>query len=151
MQNEKNLELNVLTWDMRMLKLAQEVSTWSKDPSTQVGAVLINGKRHVKSVGYNGFPRKVEDDHRLHQRDKKLKIIRHAEVNAFTFCSDDPEGFCIYTYPFMPCSICAGAIIQEGVIRVVTFTNSVARWAEDFETARGMFVEAGVELVEYDS
>lgn len=150
MQNEKNLELNVLTWDMRMLKLAEEVASWSKDPSTQVGAILINSERHVKSVGYNGFPRGVKDDSRLNDRKTKLSMIRHAEENALDFCREDKSGFTIYTYPFIPCAKCAGAIIQHKLERVVSFHNTVSRWESDFEKTRQMFEEVGIELVEYD-
>ena len=48
-------------WDNRYLRLAKEVSTWSKDPSTKVGAVaVLNGS--VLAQGYNGFPRYILDD-----------------------------------------------------------------------------------------
>ena len=47
-------------WDVRFLKLAHEVASWSKDPSTKVGCVLVKGKK-VISVGYNGLPMGIED------------------------------------------------------------------------------------------
>ena len=54
-------------WDRRFLGLAAHVAEWSKDPSTQVGAVVANGKK-VVSLGFNGFPQGMSDDHRLHDR-----------------------------------------------------------------------------------
>jgi dCMP deaminase len=49
-------------WDKRFMELAKQVSTWSKDKSTGVGAVIVNDKKKVLSLGFNGFPRGVDDD-----------------------------------------------------------------------------------------
>ena len=46
-------------WDRRFLKIAREGATWSKDPSTQVGAVIVDQDQRVVSLGYNGPPRGV--------------------------------------------------------------------------------------------
>ncbi|HJU15367.1 MAG TPA: deaminase [Stellaceae bacterium] len=48
-------------WDRRYMALARQVSCWSKDPSTKVGAVIVDNQGRVVALGYNGFPRKVED------------------------------------------------------------------------------------------
>ncbi|MBT7127172.1 MAG: CMP deaminase, partial [Candidatus Thioglobus sp.] len=70
-------------WDKRYLGLAAEVSTWSKDPSTQVGAVTVGSKKEVLSQGFNGFPRGIDDsDERYNNRDTKYKLVVHAEMNA---------------------------------------------------------------------
>ena len=69
-------------WDRRFLEMAALVSTWSKDPSTKVGAVITRGK-FVVSLGFNGHPAGVEDsDARLHDREMKYRTIIHAELNA---------------------------------------------------------------------
>ena len=79
--------MNILTqgkWDVRFLKLAHEVASWSKDPSTKVGCVLVKGKK-VVSVGYNGLPMGIEDSiERLTDRELKYEMTVHAEVNAVT-------------------------------------------------------------------
>ena len=62
------MELNDV-WDSRFLRIAQEVSTWSKDPSTKVGAVIVDNRNRVVSMGYNGFPQRVADDERLDDRE----------------------------------------------------------------------------------
>ena len=48
-------------WDMRFLELAALVATWSKDPSTQVGAVIVDSAKRIVSVGFNGAPRGVQE------------------------------------------------------------------------------------------
>ena len=72
-------------WDMRFLEMAQLVASWSKDPSTKVGATIVDDDRRVISVGYNGFPKGVADNKRLEDRDEKYKMIVHAERNALLF------------------------------------------------------------------
>jgi dCMP deaminase len=136
-------------WDGRLLGLANHVSTWSKDPSTKVGAVITRGNRIV-SVGYNGFPQGVKDHPgRYEDREMKYKIIVHAERNAIIFAAQDLTGCTLYTTPFMPCSTCAGIVIQSGIKRVVAPElpgGLKERWGKDVDIAQQMFFEAGVEL-----
>ena len=136
-------------WDGRFLELAKHVAQWSKDPSTKVGAVITNGRRIV-SVGFNGFPCGVKDDHeRYLDRELKYKLIVHAERNAIIFAQQYLFDCTIYTWPFMPCSACAGMIVQSEISRVVApraTPEQEERWGKEFETARLIFVEAGVRL-----
>ncbi|KKM25536.1 hypothetical protein LCGC14_1593980 [marine sediment metagenome] len=106
-------------WDSRYLQLARLVSTWSKDPSTQTGAVITNDKHRVVSVGFNGFPQKIADDDRLQNRAVKYEMIIHAEINSLIFAGQSLEGCTLYTYPFLSCSRCASIMIQAGIKRVV--------------------------------
>lgn len=134
-------------WDLRFLNLAKHVAGWSKDPSTQVGAVIADADNRIVSLGYNGLPRGVEDSHeRLNDRDLKLKLIVHGEINAMAFADRSIRGCTLYTYPFMPCSNCAGQVIQRGIIRVVSFRNNNERWATHFVLTEKIFAEAGVQL-----
>ena len=136
-------------WDLRFLEMARNAASWSKDPSTKVGAIIVDDDKRVISVGYNGFPKGVTDDERLDDREEKYKMIVHAERNALLFAHKDVKNCSIYTYPFMPCSVCAGMIIQAGIKRVVTVKNNNARWQKDFVVSRQMFKEAEVDLIEY--
>jgi dCMP deaminase len=145
------LDLEVIKWDMRFLKIAQEVSTWSKDPSTKVGACIYAADRSPISQAYNGLPRGMDDDERLLNREWKYQKIVHAEENALNFACGYLHGCTIYTYPFMPCCHCASLIVQKGVSRVVSFKNNIVRWAQNMEEARNTFKECGIELVEYDN
>lgn len=107
-------------WHQRYIELARHVATWSKDPSTQVGAVIVDQKRRVVSMGYNGFPRGVLDFDELYQnRFEKLKFICHAERNALDNSPHSVEQCSLYA-TFMPCNECAKSIIQRGITAVYT-------------------------------
>ncbi len=139
-------------WDIRFLHLAKLVSTWSKDPSTQVGAVIVDNDNRVISMGYNGFPVGINDDeNRLNDRDIKYKIIVHAECNALIFANTNLVGYKMYTYPFMPCPKCASLIIQAGISRVISYNSMPDRWKKDFEISKDLFNEASVSLTLYDN
>src|SRR5206468_1044497 len=103
-------------WDLRFLRLAREVASWSKDPSTKTGAVIV--KDHlVLGVGYNGFPRGMSDAEELYaDREQKYSRIVHCEINALIF-SNHPylPGARLYTWPFLSCDRCAVQIIQAGI------------------------------------
>lgn len=132
-------------WDKRFLRLAREISSWSKDPSTKVGAVIVDDNNRIISVGYNGFPQGVEDsEERLLDRQKKYDIIVHGEMNAILFANKSLVGCTLYTWPFEPCSKCAGVIIQSGIKRVVSIVNTNSRWGENFSISRKLFTEAKV-------
>ena len=136
-------------WDLRFIEMARNAASWSKDPSTKVGAVIVDDDKRVISVGYNGFPKGVTDDERLHDREEKYKMIVHAERNALLFANKDVKNCNLYTYPFMPCSVCAGMVIQAGIKRVVTVKNNNDRWQKDFVVSRQMFKESEIDLIEY--
>jgi len=134
-------------WDSRFLEMARLVSTWSKDPSTQVGAVITRGK-FVVSLGFNGHPKGVADTpERLEIRENKYRTIIHAEMNAILTAKQDLEGCTVYVWPFMPCSQCGSAIVQAGIKRVVSLKSNNERWTESFAFTSDIFTEAGVELV----
>jgi len=133
-------------WDRRFLELARHISSWSKDPSTKVGAVLTNpNNRRVVSMGFNGFPAGVEDQmERLENRETKYEMVVHAEQNALLFAGNRAEGCTLYVYPLPPCARCAVTIIQAGVVRVVSPGPDHERWGETAKIAEEMFREAGL-------
>jgi dCMP deaminase len=105
-------------WDIRFLQMATFVATWSKDPSTSVGAVIADTNNRVIGLGYNGFPRGVADDERLYDRTQKYKMVIHAEENAILNSTGSPANCIIYlTHP--PCLHCAGMLKQAGIFKVV--------------------------------
>jgi len=138
-------------WDTRFLGLAAHVSSWSKDPSSQVGAVITDGNRII-SLGYNGFAAGVVDSpERLENRDCKLNLTIHAEENAMIFAKRDLRGCTVYvTHP--PCPRCASKLIQDEIKRIVFISPSedfLSRWAKDLELSCEMYAEAKVEYVAY--
>jgi dCMP deaminase len=139
-------------WDQRYLALAKEVSTWSKDPSTQVGAVTVGSKKEVLSQGFNGFPRGIDDtDERYHHRETKYKLVVHAEMNAIynaTYSGTSLDGATLYVYGLPICSECAKGIIQVGIKKVVVEkSKELDNWNESVQLSQKMFDEAGVELI----
>lgn len=140
------------TWDERFLSMAKLVSTWSKDPSTKVGAVIVTPDNVVVSVGYNGFAKRMPDaEEHYADRTAKYSRIVHAETNAILLARGDVRGFTLYcTFP--PCDRCAVQIIHAGIIRVAcpraVESEAAERWRTSFETARQYFGESGVTLLE---
>jgi len=136
-------------WDHRYLRLAKEVSTWSKDPSSQIGAVAIGSKGQVLAQGYNGFPRGIQDTtERLTEREMKYKYIVHAEQNLIynaTFNGVNLDGSTLYVTGLPVCSECAKGVIQVGIKRVVMPIQQISRWKESWKLSAEMFDEAGVE------
>lgn len=134
-------------WDQRFLDLAALVATWSKDPSTGCGAVVVDTNNRVVSLGFNGFPRSVRDDMAIRvDRERKLMRTIHAEENALLFAQRPVEGFTIYVNA-PPCAKCTAKIIQAGIARIVCAAASDdfrARWASEFEEAASMMAEARI-------
>ena len=135
-------------WIERFLSMAELVASWSKDPSTKVGAVIVDDKQRVVSVGFNGFPRGVQDRVDV-SRDTKLARTIHAEPNAILFANRSLAG-CTLLVTRPPCSNCAALIIQSGITRVAYNRPDDAfmeRWGASVAESTQMFKEAGVELV----
>lgn len=138
-------------WDIRFFDVAVLVSSWSKDPGTRVGAVLVNDRR-VLATGYNGFPSGIDDNpERYADREVKLAYTVHAEVNALLNAAKNgakTEGSTLYA-TFHPCVNCAAAIIQGGIQRVVcpSVESAPERWRDSFGRARDLMIEAGIEIL----
>lgn len=137
-------------WDERYMNLAKEAASWSKDPSSKIGAVAIGNKGQVLSTGYNGFPRNIQDlEERLNNRDVKYKYIVHAEMNLIynaVYNGVSLDGSTLYVFGLPCCSNCALGILQVGVKRVVMAGDvDNERWKESTDFAVGLFREAGVE------
>jgi dCMP deaminase len=142
--------VDINKWNKRYLDMAYLVASWSKDPSSKIGAVAVSPKGQVLSTGYNGFPRNIEDSSdRLHDRELKYKYIVHAEMNAIynaTYNGVSLDGSTLYVSGLPCCNQCALGIIQVGIKRVVMegdVTND--RWAESWSLTKQLFEEAGVE------
>lgn len=142
--------MNKETWDKRYLELAKLISTWSKDPSTKIGAVVVGDSGQVLAQGYNGFPRGMSDLDELYgDRELKYKRICHAEMNAIYNASRTGVslyGSTIYVYGLPICHECAKAVIQVGISRVVMQSMDTDRWGESCNLAQRFFREAGVEI-----
>ena len=135
-------------WDKRWLEIAENISTWSKDPSTQIAAIAVKDKRLI-ATGYNGFPRNIEDsDYRWNNREEKYKYVVHAEMNCIynaNYHNQSLKGSTMYIVGLPVCHECAKGIIQAGVVRVVAeFKDAPLKWARSTEITEKMFKEAGI-------
>ncbi|WP_064609174.1 dCMP deaminase family protein [Photobacterium sp. J15] len=134
-------------WAVRFFQMAELVGSWSKDPSTQVGAVITQGNRIV-SVGFNGYPHGISDSADIDDRDMKLLKTLHAEENAILFSKRDLAGCDIWVTHF-PCPNCAAKIIQTG-ISVVNCPEQtedfLSRWGDKIKVSQDMFTQAGVTI-----
>jgi dCMP deaminase len=137
-----------LKWHKRFLNVAKEVSTWSKDPSSKIGAVIVGNKSQIISQGYNGFPRGIKDlINRLNTRETKYKFVVHAEMNAIynaIYNGASIDDCIIYVYGLPTCYECAKAIIQCGISHVINVKMNDGPWTESGKLAQEMFKEAKI-------
>ena len=137
-------------WARRYLDIAKNVATWSKDPSTQIGAVAVGDKGQILSQGYNGFPRGVKDTNdRYNNREEKYKYVVHGEMNCiYNACNSGVSlnGATLYVTGLPVCSECAKGIIQVGISKVVMeYPKDIPdNWRKSLEFTEQMFNEAGV-------
>ena len=142
-------------WDIRYLELAKHISSWSKDPSSKIGAVAIGDKGQVLAQGYNGFPRNIVDtDIRLQDREEKYNYIVHAEMNVIYNASYNGvslDNSTLYVYGLPVCKSCSLGVVQVGVSRVVMPHQKITdRWLDSWIQSRRIFKEAGVKIEWYD-
>jgi len=140
-------------WDKRFIRQAKEISTWSKDPRTLIGAIAVKDRR-ILSTGYNGFPRGVADDERLDVREIKHKYVVHAEANCIynaVHHGVSLAGSTFYVYGLPVCNECAKGIIQSGVTRVVMQLRELPtnKWQDSYQITKEMFREAKISFEMY--
>jgi dCMP deaminase len=142
-------------WDRRFLVLAATIGSWSKDRSAKTGCVITGPDRLIRSTGFNGFVRGVDDNvPERHERPAKYAWTEHAERNAIYNAARLGVSLhgCTSYINWFPCIDCARAIIQSGIVRVVGLQpdHGDPRWGADFKVSLEMFSEVGVELTLFD-
>jgi dCMP deaminase len=142
-------------WDNRFMKLAREISTWSRDPSTKIGAVIVNDERRILATGYNGFPRGIADtEERLNDREQKYPRIVHGEMNALMnalYNGVSVKGATLYVWGLPVCAECTKNVIQSGIAHVVITPteHSPKKWQDQWNSmSLPMYEEARV-LITY--
>ena len=147
-----------MNWNEYFLKMADLVAEKSKDRSTKVGAVIVGPDNEVRSTGYNGFPRGVNDDvDERHERPAKYLWTEHGERNAIFNAARNGVhtlGCTMYLNCWYPCADCARAVIQAGIVCVVVSrareNKHDSKWNETCAVGVQMLEEAGVECVVVD-
>ena len=143
-----------LSWDEYFMGIATLSAMRSKDPSTQVGACIVNSDKRILSMGYNGMPRCCSDDEYPWEREgdplnSKYLYVCHAELNAILNCAGGSvRGSTVYTTLF-PCNECAKAIIQSGISEVVYMADKYAD-SDSVLASKRMFDTAGVKYRLYE-
>lgn len=140
-------------WDEQFMLLAHHVADWSKERGRQVGAVIVGPDKEIRSTGFNGFPRGIDDDvESRHSRETREKYFWsvHAEMNAICNAArmGTPLKGCTIYVPWFPCGGCAKAIIQSGITFLVAYEPdySEERWGPEFLKVTDMLKEAGVQV-----
>ncbi len=145
--------MDVINWDEYFMGIALLSAKRSKDPSTQVGACIVDEDNKVVSIGYNGMPRRVDEDKLTWEKgddlNNKYLYVCHAEFNAILNIRNGSslKGCTIYVTLF-PCNECAKAIIQTGVKRIVYLSD---KYGDTVGTraSKKLLTLAGVKFEEY--
>ena len=119
-------------WDVRFLELANHISSWSKDPSTKVGCIIVGADREIRSTGFNGFPRGIDDsEERLTDREEKYPLICHAEENAIMHAARVGVSLkdCTAYVTWPPCTRCARSLIRQVLSKL--FMQDLATFQSD--------------------
>lgn len=141
-------------WEEYFMGIAQLSALRSKDPSTQVGACIVDSEHKVVSIGYNGMPRGIDDDvapwGKGEGLDSKYLYVCHAELNAILNTRDGSHlnGCSLYVTLF-PCNQCAKAVVQTGIKEVVYLDNKYADQVI-FQASKDMLEKAGVKVRKYE-
>lgn len=112
-----------ISWNEYFMEIAKLSAKRSKDPSTQVGACIINNENRIIGIGYNGMPNGITDDELPWGKtgnflDQKYAYVCHAEMNAIMNCTQMPRNCTLYVTLF-PCNECAKLVIQSGIKNIV--------------------------------
>jgi dCMP deaminase len=138
-----------MSWNDRWMDLAQLVASWSKDRSRKTGAVIVDDRNVLVAIGWNGFPRGIDDDRpERHERPAKYQWTEHAERNAIYNAAAKGIGTqgCRMYVSWYPCADCARAIIQAGIKSLICVEPNWndPQWGPDFATVKEMLYEAGI-------
>lgn len=138
----------IISWDQYFMGIAHLSSFRSKDPSTQVGACIVNANKRIVGIGYNGLPKGCEDDVFPWEREgeflkTKYPYVVHAELNAILNSTVRLDGCSIYVSLF-PCNECAKAIIQSGISEIV-YEDDKYHDTKETTASRKMLEAAGVQ------
>ena len=138
---------DTISWDTYFMGLAHLSALRSKDPSTQVGAAIVNDNKKIVGIGYNGFPQGLDDDLYPWSRegsfqDTKYAYVVHAELNAILNSISHLQGCTIYVSLF-PCHECVKAIIQSGIKEII-YEDDKYNGTDSDRAAKRMLDAAGV-------
>lgn len=142
-----------ISWDDCFMSMAIIASKRSKDPSSQVGAVIVDNEHKVVSIGYNGMPRSLDDKdlswNKNEGLDNKYLYVCHAEFNAILNVRNGSSvnGCTVYVTLF-PCNECAKAMIQTGIKKIIYLDDKYADTV-GIKASKKMLDLAGIKYEKY--
>ncbi|KAH8861228.1 Deoxycytidylate deaminase [Schistosoma japonicum] len=142
---------NYISWDEYFMSIALLSAMRSKDPSTQVGACIVNDEKKIVGIGYNGMPNGVSDDdvpwgkESVNELENKYLYVCHAELNAVLNRNEAHSRGCTLYSTMFPCNECAKVIIQAGIKEVVYHSDKKNRTASN-QAAKYLFKKAGISM-----
>jgi dCMP deaminase len=144
-----------ISWDEFGMSVALVAAQRSKDPSTQVGACILDSENRVVGVGYNGFPKGCSDDTFPWEKNKKFldskyAYVVHSEINAVLNSNVEDLSNCIIYVTLAPCNECSKVIIQSGIREVCYFSDKYNN-TDSHKAARKMLDAAGIECRKFIS
>jgi dCMP deaminase len=148
-----------MNWPEYFFKLAEVAASKSKDRSTKVGCVIVGPDNEVRSMGFNGFPRGIDDDiDERHERPIKYSYTEHSERNAlYNACRVGiPLNGCRLYANWLLCIECARGVIQAGIVEIIIDARDEEAkrekwksWKDDFDFAENLLNEAGLKITFY--
>ena len=144
-----------ISWDQYFMGVALLSAKRSKDPSTQVGACIVNEDKRIIGIGYNGFPRGCSDDvfpwgkGSENPLETKYPYVVHAETNALLNTTTSTKNATLYVTLF-PCNECAKLIIQSGITNIVYMSDKHGGTSSDLASKR-MLDAAGIKYTKMDN
>lgn len=141
-----------ISWDEYFMGVALLSAQRSKDPSTQVGACIVDEEKRIVGTGYNGAPRGIDDKDFPWSREgsfleTKYAYVCHAELNAILNSTKESLKGCTLYVALAPCNECAKAIVQSGIKKVVYLSDKY-KDVNAFMAAKKLLKMAGVEVVQ---
>ena len=143
-----------ISWNFYFMEIAKLSARRSKDPSTQVGACIVNDDNKIVGIGYNGLPRGCSDDifpwgnNNENILLTKYPYVVHAEANAILNASLKVKGATIYVTLF-PCNECMKLLIQSGIKKVVYLSDKY-KDTDSVKASKKMAEASGIEIIKYD-
>ena len=138
---------DVPSWEKYFMDVAYKVAERSKDPSTQVGAVLVNPENYIVGTGYNGFVQGVKETAKLWERPRKYDLVIHAETNAIAHAARRgiSTNNCTMYVTAIPCLSCMKIVLASGV-REIRADKAIPGWEDEHAKSVDLCIRAGVHL-----
>ena len=163
-ENETKEESNLdkkrqddISWKDYFMGVAFLSGMRSKDPSTQVGACIVNKDKRIVATGYNGMPNGISDNVLTWARDekkypcpldRKYPYVCHAGMNAIVNKNCASLKECRIYVSLFPCNECAKLIIQSGIKKIYYYSDK-HNYKDETKASKIMLDMAGIKYIQH--